>query len=62
MTPEEFRATRKSTGLTQAELANRMGVALRTLAYWEAGTKPISKAMENLLGYVVQDAIRETTN
>ena len=62
MTADEFRATRKSVGLTQTELAIRMGVALRTLAYWEAGEKPISVAMEILLGYVAQDAIRETTS
>ena len=41
MTEEGFgrrlQAMRQQRGLTQAQLAERSGVALRTLAYWEAG-------------------------
>ena len=62
MNPDEFRATRKSIGLTQTELADRMGVTLRAVQHWEAGTKAISKAMSILLGYVGRAAIRETTS
>ena len=61
MTPEEFRATRKYIGLTQTELAERMGVSLRAVLHWERGTRTISNAMAILLGYVEREAIRETT-
>ena len=62
MTPDEFRAIRKSTGLTQTELAGRMGVTVRSVQHWEGGTKTISTAMSILLGYVGRAAIRETTS
>ena len=61
MIPDEFRTTRKASGLTQGELAERMGVTLRAVQHWEGGAKPISLAMEKLLDYVMRDAIRETT-
>ena len=62
MTPDEFRATRKAAGLTQLELAERMGVTMRAVQHWEGGTKTISRAMSILLGYVVLDALRDTTS
>ena len=61
MTPYEFRATRRSIGLTQTELAERMGVTVRAVVHWEGGTRSIPKAMSILLGYVGQATIRETT-
>ena len=42
MNLDEFRATRKASGLTQGELAERMGVTLRAVQHWEGGAKPIS--------------------
>ena len=62
MSPDEFRATRKAAGLTQTEMADRMGVTARTVQHWEGGTKAISEAMGILLRYVVKDAVRETTS
>lgn len=37
MTPEEFTATRKAIGLTQIELAARLGVTSRAVQDLEAG-------------------------
>jgi DNA-binding XRE family transcriptional regulator len=34
-TPEELRALRERLGLTQAEAADKVGVARRTWMYWE---------------------------
>ena len=62
MNPGEFRATRKSIGLTQTELAERMGVTVRAVLHWERGTRTIPNAMSILLDYVGRDAIRETTS
>ena len=35
MTGEELKDWRKRQGLTQAQLAKQLGIALRTLIYWE---------------------------
>jgi excisionase family DNA binding protein len=36
---EQIRAARKEAGLTQAELAEKLGVSLRTIESWEAGVR-----------------------
>ena len=38
MLPEEIKARRNELGLTQGELAARLGVALNTVSRWELGT------------------------
>ena len=43
MTPVELRAIRKGLGLTQTELAARVGVHLRSVQKWEAGERAISE-------------------
>jgi len=55
-TPEEFRAARVALGLTQAELADRLGMGKagrRNIRRWEKGEAPIgaaaSAAIEALL-------------
>ena len=35
---------RRAAGLTQRELALHLGVSVRTVAHWEAGTRPVSPA------------------
>ena len=45
MTPQEFTAARKRLGLTQAKLADRLGVNPRTVRRWEAGDSRIPKAV-----------------
>ena len=37
--PEQIRAARKEAGLTQVELAEKLGVSLRTIENWEAGVR-----------------------
>ncbi len=37
MKGEELRAFRRELGLTQAELADRLGVAMNTVSRWEIG-------------------------
>jgi transcriptional regulator with XRE-family HTH domain len=38
-------ALRRSAGLTQRELAHHLGVSVRSLAHWEAGTRPVPLSM-----------------
>ena len=49
MTPLELKNTRKSMGLTQARLAELIGVTDSTVARWEMGVHPISFPIEQLL-------------
>lgn len=42
MTPDQFKATRKRLGFTQAELAEEWGVHVQTISKWERGVDPIS--------------------
>lgn len=42
MTAPEYKALREQLGLTQAGLAARLGVSLRTIANRESGVHPIS--------------------
>lgn len=39
LTPSKIREIRESLGLTQAEAAERIGVARRTWMYWESKTR-----------------------
>lgn len=41
MTPAELKATRASLYLTQADLANRIGLSTAAIAKYEGGTRPI---------------------
>jgi DNA-binding transcriptional regulator YiaG len=53
---QKFRATRlkelrkNELGLTQKDLANAVGVNLRTLQDWELGRNPMPKPVEILMG------------
>jgi len=49
MTPLELKNTRKAIGLTQARLAELIGVTDSTVARWEMGVHPISFPIEQLL-------------
>lgn len=49
MTPQEFKALRKSTGLTQSAAAKAVGVCHNTIFVYEAGERPATKAVITLL-------------
>ena len=41
MTPADFHATRQALGLTQAQLAEAIGISPRMLRYYESGDRKI---------------------
>jgi DNA-binding XRE family transcriptional regulator len=53
MTAHQMTEARKRLGLTQAQLAEALGVTRRAVVYWEAGTRsiarPVEMAVESLL-------------
>lgn len=55
MTRQELKNRRKQLGLTQQELAARLGITRNSLNRWEMGKHPISPAMEKLIRLVCQN-------
>ena len=53
MTPEEIEAARKSSGLSQKELGEALGVTERTIRRWETGTTNVlvkkAKTVERII-------------
>lgn len=49
LTPEEIQERRHQLGLTQQEMADRLGVAKETICRWETGALIQSRAMDNLM-------------
>jgi DNA-binding transcriptional regulator YiaG len=49
MTPAEVKTCRNELGLTQAQLADRLGITRNTVARWEMGMHPVSAPIELLL-------------
>ena len=45
MTKEELRQARERLGLTQAQLAQQLGVTLNAVQKWEMGERPIRKVV-----------------
>lgn len=46
MTPEQFRKKRERLGMTQEELAKRLGVQRLSVIRWETGQTKIRKGIE----------------
>jgi DNA-binding transcriptional regulator YiaG len=49
MDPEEFKSGRNAIGLTQTELARRLGVHPLTVSRWERGFVSIPNPVEKLM-------------
>lgn len=54
-----LKAARVNAGLTQGQMADRLGVSLRTVVAWETGEKQIRQgyvhAYSNITGFAVND-------
>ena len=49
MTPDELKSLRAAAGLTQRDVAERLGVNRLTVARWEQGGRAISVPMAKLI-------------
>ena len=59
LTPEQIRKNRETLGLTQRQLANRLGIADATLSRWETGAQIQQRSMDRLLRlYFAFDNVR----
>ena len=54
MKASELRVLRKQSGLTQAALAERLGVTANTVARWEQEARSISEPMARLIRTVLK--------
>jgi putative transcriptional regulator len=54
MTKEELKAARQRLGLTQAGLAEKLGVSRRTVEAWESGRRNIPAPIEKLVNILEQ--------
>lgn len=54
MTPAQIKQARQSLGLTQAAMAEKMGIIPRKWERWEGGHSPISAEGETLLRLLVE--------
>jgi transcriptional regulator with XRE-family HTH domain len=45
---------RRAAGLTQREMALHLGVSVRTVAHWEAGTRPVPRAVARRLARLLR--------
>ena len=52
MTADQLKTLRTTLGLTQPQLAARIGVQPNTVYRWEAGIHPISRPMQKLIEHV----------
>ena len=56
---ERFIQARQKAGMTQKQLAEFLGVSIRRIKHWEAGTKPISKKALIWLNSIAQNSASE---
>jgi putative transcriptional regulator len=59
MNPEQIKALRARLGLTQAQMAERMGVALQTYQQWEHGRRKPRRPTLKLLEILTNEAERK---
>ncbi len=58
MSGKTLRRFREAAGLTQGELAKKLGVALNTVSRWELGRMKIAKRSEKLIELVLKEGVR----
>jgi putative zinc finger/helix-turn-helix YgiT family protein len=49
LSPEQIRKSREDLGLSQKQLADLLGISVRSLAYWETGLEIQSRASDRFL-------------
>ncbi len=54
MDRQELRERRRRLGLTQAQLAEALGVTTRAVGKWEAGDAPIAPSIELAIRYLLE--------
>lgn len=54
--PTELKRIRSALGLTQAALANQLGVRRETVARWETGARRIAEPVARLARRLVREA------
>jgi transcriptional regulator with XRE-family HTH domain len=59
VTREELKALRGSLGLTQEELAEKVGVARNTINRWEMGIRGIPEPVVRLVHYLAKEVRAE---
>ncbi len=55
MTPEEFRAARKSLGLKQEELAKKLERSSRMIVHYETGKVKVPKIVKRLMEMILKE-------
>jgi len=60
MTGFEFQRLRERLGVSQAELAERMGTTRASVSRWEGGERPISELVARFLRLLVQTQGKRT--
>jgi DNA-binding transcriptional regulator YiaG len=59
MTPEEFVAVRKRSGLTQAAFADLIGYHEKSMTRFETGTRPIPARLKRMLSVLFPGLVRQ---
>jgi DNA-binding transcriptional regulator YiaG len=57
--PTTLKKLREGSGLTQAQVAELLGVTIRSLTRWETGVLPTPKMAELALRYIIEKKKRE---
>ena len=61
MNATQFKQLRKKMGLSQVELAQRLGVSRVAVYYWEHGQRGIDKVLELAMSYLAEHPAAATT-
>jgi len=61
MNATQFKQMRKKMGMSQVELAQRLGVSRVAVYYWEHGQRGIDKVLELAMSYLAEHAAMAST-